>query len=949
MVKKVLLWAKTSQIWVIAAQIYTLFLCPFILVGLYRGAGYYDKYVGVGAFVLVILLVLRYELFRKATFWLYSVFFLFTYVAGFVSREESIARIFGSPQHRAWYICLLAFLVSYVLTDGKRNIWLKILFGFEAFLLTALLATSVGCATKKLLYPEAKLPKSLGVFVNGRLSLLGNANTAGQTACVLVMVSLVLIVLFVRSKGRFIAVPLSAISLIVGWAVLGLTYSRSAMLASSAGIGVLCFILTYNVADKSGFKDFVKSALICILACALSFGAFLLPKVIYDNVVVAVIEKSETADSEEAQESLELYGLTYALDTLTDRTLIWPAAVRMMDEKPTRWLMGITAQKAHEESIYDVYEGRPEIPTKSAHSGYVEQIYVYGIPGTTLLAILFVSWIVAITGSVLLRGAATVVEKAPACVAVTAIIMAFAESYLFPDHRLYPITFFFFTAMGAIQGNMSKEEKSIKGKIARLLVVLVILSAGAFLTMHFYTKAKTAKEYVNNVEFEQQNPTDYVRLNNGISEDMMSPNYWVKLRADAGVSVDSERLSFSQIAKYNYDNRRMVATQDVAFSLDEVGEEFYVKTATQLIKDTYFIPDNPEEYYLNGSSTDKTYWDGLEAGINLEKLDSRINLKFGYSVTRGILKRFPTDDEIFGADENLYYDELIQSDLQPFMPVAVLHESKDKEWYYVLTYGYGGWTRIENIALCESKEDWANRKNPESFLVVTGKELRLPTDPYTESLSDLLIPMGTVLPIVSIEEAPEDIHNRVSYGNYIAKLPKRGEDGTIEDEYVMIPASEDVNLGYLPYTEENVATLSFKHLGAGYGWGGAFNGQDCSGYVREVYACFGFELPRAARTQADYECEKNYDVSRMSVSEKLEILKDAPIGTFVFFPGHIMMYLGTVDGMPYCISSAGNFSTLEQGKVIQREVNTVILTNMIDTKMADGRSWIESITKITIP
>ncbi|MBR6308519.1 MAG: SH3 domain-containing protein [Lachnospiraceae bacterium] len=949
MVKRLCTWAKGTELWIILAQIYCVLLCPYILKGLICGGSSLDRYVGMGALALVVMLVLRYEIYRKASFFVYLVFFLFTYISGFISSDVSILRIFGSPEHRAWYICLLAYLISYNLNESKRDKWIKIIFSWEAIILTTMFTLSVIFVTKNLLNPEFKVPRGLGSLVKGRLSVFGNPNTAGQSATVLILISLILIYYFWRARYRIIALPLCFIGLIVGWISLGLSYSRSAMLATAAAVGTFFFVLMYRKSDKKGLKVFLKAFLICVVACAIAIGLFLLPKKIYDSFAVVAAERTEGVSVEDAQESLETYGITYALDTLTDRTLIWPATVGMLNEKPIRWITGITAQRVHEEIIYDVYEGRPEIPTTSAHSGYVQQLYTYGIPGATLLAILLISWLTAMIVAVL--SGKSELDKAAilAGIPVAAILMAFAEAYLFPNFRLYPITFFFFTAIGAIQGNMAKEEKSIKGKIVRLIIVLAVLSAGALLTAHLYAKAKAKAEYVENVEYEPQNPADFVRLNNSISEEMMSPDYWLKLREDAGVSVDTARLSFSEIAKYNYDNRRMIATSEVAFSLDEVGEDFYVKTATQLIKDTYFVPEHPENYYLNDIPTDKAYWDTLLESLNLEALDSRVSLRFGYSVTRGVLKRFPTDDEIYGSDGNLYYDELIQSDLQPFMPVAILHESKDGEWYYVLTYGYGGWTRIENVAVCESKEDWADRKNPQSFLVVTGKELRLSTDPYTKGLSDLLVPMGTVLPVVSIEEAPEDIHNRISFGNYIAKLPTRGEDGFIEDVYVLIPASEDVNLGYLPYTEENVAKLSFKHLGAVYGWGGAYNGQDCSGYVREVYACFGFNLPRAARTQADYACEKNVDVTKMSVAEKIDILNDAPIGTLVFFPGHIMMYMGTVDGVPYCISSAGNFSTIENGTIVYKEVNTVILTNMADTKMADGRAWIESITKITIP
>ena len=85
------------------------------------------------------------------------------------------------------------------------------------------------------------------------------------------------------------------------------------------------------------------------------------------------------------------------------------------------------------------------------------------------------------------------------------------------------------------------------------------------------------------------------------------------------------------------------------------------------------------------------------------------------------------------------------------------------------------------------------------------------------------------------------------------------------------------------------------------------------------------------------------------MAEIIEILKDAPIGTLLYFPGHIMIYLGMEDRVPYCISSVGNFATNQANGTVIKEVNTVIITDMKDTVRADGNSWMNSLYKIVIP
>ena len=81
----------------------------------------------------------------------------------------------------------------------------------------------------------------------------------------------------------------------------------------------------------------------------------------------------------------------------------------------------------------------------------------------------------------------------------------------------------------------------------------------------------------------------------------------------------------------------------------------------------------------------------------------------------------------------------------------------------------------------------------------------------------------------------------------------------------------------------------------------------------------------------------------------MDILEDAKIGTLLYFPGHVMMYLGTEEGKPYCISSVGNFATSDMTVGETKEVNTVILTDMLDTKRADGKTWIDSVSRIVVP
>ena len=59
------------------------------------------------------------------------------------------------------------------------------------------------------------------------------------------------------------------------------------------------------------------------------------------------------------------------------------------------------------------------------------------------------------------------------------------------------------------------------------------------------------------IEIKEQNPDDYVRLNNGITQEMMGPDYWIGLRDNSDVDTDETILSLAQIDRLNYLNTQM--------------------------------------------------------------------------------------------------------------------------------------------------------------------------------------------------------------------------------------------------------------------------------------------------------------------------------------------------------------------------------------------------------
>lgn len=457
--------------------------------------------------------------------------------------------------------------------------------------------------------------------------------------------------------------------------------------------------------------------------------------------------------------------------------------------------------------------------------------------------------------------------------------------------------------------------------------------------------SETAKEdiVVKTPEGKTVIDTEYVRLIDGVKPEMMQPGYWIKEGSSKVLMTPDE------IAEFNRNNRGVITASDKTKfpKFDEFPETLDGKVLRSFLTDcANAAPKDPSKLYLNGKPTTDEYWKELIARSNIEAIPEEINVKFGFTVKRMTIRLFPTEDRVFEKTSDRYYDAMIFSECMPYLPVAVLHESSDGEYLYVVFDSYAAWVRKDAVALCKDINDWKQRQNPDQWLVVTGREIRLGNDPYSSKTSNLVLPMGTKMELVPADKAPKSTHQRTTFGDYVVKVPTRGSDGGLKDEYVLIPVSDDVNVGYLPLTSENIVRQAFKRLGDRYGWAGDLQANDCTGITREIYRCFGILLPRVGQSNVNGVYKVN--MSKMNSKQKLEVIEKLAPGSLISMPGHMMIYLGTVDGKPYVISACGTFVQPAPGSTEALHPNSVIL-NSLFVRTKSLKTWLDvSTTALTM-
>lgn len=302
---------------------------------------------------------------------------------------------------------------------------------------------------------------------------------------------------------------------------------------------------------------------------------------------------------------------------------------------------------------------------------------------------------------------------------------------------------------------------------------------------------------------------------------------------------------------------------------------------------------------------------------------NRNNLKFGIVVQKSNLRAKPTDKPEFSDKNDTHFDNLQYKELKVGEGV-ILHRTVNR-WALVSTYNVKGWVESKNLAFFETYHDFKNYLNEKNFIVVTDKQIKI-----KDKDDNIILDMGVKLPLIKEKN------------NYVeVKFPKRNDVGHVIFKKLRLPLKK-IHIGYLAYTKRNLVRQALKYLDFPYGWGGMDDGVDCSGYILNVYSVFGFKFPRNSFQQQNLNQNAIIISSRTKLSK---VLNNKIVGSLLFFPGHIMIYLGTKDNKDYIIHAIAytydkNMKKYETFKVVITD------TDILRKTGHQFKDEIASVTKI---
>lgn len=426
-----------------------------------------------------------------------------------------------------------------------------------------------------------------------------------------------------------------------------------------------------------------------------------------------------------------------------------------------------------------------------------------------------------------------------------------------------------------------------------------------------------------------------------VTEEMSSPSFWTD-ETDVLMTYEEietlNKATFSAKGTNMYDLKNQPEVVD-GVALNEAILKSSKADAAYYLGWTYFesiVKATQKDYDKIIDNTQNPY----------AKKEQKV--LYGIATKRTELRTFPDSVAIWDdpADSDFDYQYLVA--IRVNEPVVITSKSKDGNYYLAKSVCCSGWIPADSVAICKDKDEWISAwdiKN-EDALVVWGDKVFTETSIVGKETSELMLTMGTVLKLAKDVNPNELVDNRAAYNNYVVYLPVRNEDGSYSKKLTLISEHKKVSAGYLPLTKENISKVAFSALGNTYGWGGSLYSDDCSGYMRNVYKCFGLELARNTTWQTAMPMAK-VDMQGMIREERIKIMDALPFGTILYFNGHEMMYLGERDGNYFVISAVGSIAQPENPSVRQRIRSYIV--NSLEIKRTNGNTWLEELTVALVP
>jgi len=287
--------------------------------------------------------------------------------------------------------------------------------------------------------------------------------------------------------------------------------------------------------------------------------------------------------------------------------------------------------------------------------------------------------------------------------------------------------------------------------------------------------------------------------------------------------------------------------------------------------------------------------DGFEREMAFDAVPDRILVRDGITMRTARLRNVPSRPEQPGKTQSgkMRWDLWNIGVVKIARPLQVLHLSASGEYVFVLCDEGYGWLRSEDVAFGSRQEidDFADAGN---FVVATADRVPFYTDESCTCASGWF-GMGARLPLQS------------KTNPHLIQVPVRRMNGRFAIETAWLKKNDNVHVGFLPYTRRNIVETAFRLLDEPYDWSGAWFGRQHETTYRDIFACFGIELPNNGSLFTFYN-DNNTTVLHPDMGKEAyykAILGNEPFVTIQSCGGHCQLFLGDYKGEPIVFDQHG--------------------------------------------
>lgn len=425
----------------------------------------------------------------------------------------------------------------------------------------------------------------------------------------------------------------------------------------------------------------------------------------------------------------------------------------------------------------------------------------------------------------------------------------------------------------------------------------------------------------------------------GVKQAYLDADYWIRRQHGADkVVLDSKAIAIQ--------NARLHRSDPSVSDIERLPATLSGQQVKAWIEQLSKAPEGPL-FDEPGDPVPKVKLDELAANLALDAIPPSQPPRYGLVTRRADLRTFPTRLRVFNRRGDTDIDRFQENALFPGTPVAIVHESGDGQWWFVVSALYAAWVEKQQVAQGTAAQVFSYaRRTP--YLVVTGATARTTFTPEQPGVSDVQLEMGVRVPLLADWPVDQPINGQHPYTAHVVELPYRADDGTLKFSPALLPRTADVASDYLPLNRGNLLRQGFKFLGERYGWGHSYNTRDCSGFVSEIYRSFGVQLPRNTRDQAMSPALNRIAFDKDTSHERrLAVLRTLEVGDLIYIPGHVMMVIGNQGGMPYVIHDTAGISYRDgTGALVRAHLNGVSVTPLAPLLFNASETTVDRITSI---